>query len=84
VRQLRLGVERDGSTARVRVSDSGPGVPPELRDRIFEAFFTTRSNERAVGLGLAVSRELVERAGGRLTLSDAQSGATFLIELPVS
>jgi len=83
-RELRVGVERDAALVRLRVSDSGPGVPAELRDRIFEPFFTTRSNERVVGLGLTVSREIIERTGGRLTLADGSPGATFVIELPVS
>lgn len=82
-RELRVGLQQDGKRATLRVRDSGPGVPVELRDRIFEPFFTTRSNERAVGLGLVVSREIVEHAGGRLTLADASPGATFVIELPL-
>jgi signal transduction histidine kinase len=83
-RQLRVGLDLNGTVARLRVSDSGPGVPQDVRGRIFGPFFTTRSNDRAVGLGLAVSREIVERTGGRLTLADAASGATFVIELPLA
>jgi two-component system NtrC family sensor kinase len=82
-REIRIAVTREGAGVRIGVADSGPGVAPEHREQIFEPFFTTRSTERAVGLGLPVSRAIVERAGGRLTLADASPGATFVIELPV-
>jgi len=66
----------------VRVTDSGPGVPPELRQRIFEAFFTTKGS-RGTGLGLAVSRKLIEELGGSIAVESAPGhGATFTISLP--
>jgi two-component system NtrC family sensor kinase len=82
-REIRIAVTPEGSGVRILVADSGPGVAPEHREQIFEPFFTTRSTERAVGLGLPVSRAIVERAGGRLTLADTSTGATFVIDLPV-
>ncbi len=81
---MRVALARDGGVVQVTVSDSGPGVTAEIRDQIFEPFFTTRVTERAVGLGLAVSRAIVERAGGRLVLADSSPGATFVVELPTS
>jgi signal transduction histidine kinase len=64
------------------VVDDGPGVPEALRERIFEPFFTTKPEDRGTGLGLAVARDLVEAAGGRLTLGPADAGAAFLLHLP--
>lgn len=64
-----------------RVEDEGPGVAPELRDVLFEPFVTTRS--RGTGLGLAVSRRLVEQHGGTLALMPSAKGAVFELRLPV-
>ncbi|MER2560745.1 MAG: ATP-binding protein [Myxococcaceae bacterium] len=63
------------------VEDTGPGVPPELRARIFEAFFTTKPAGVGTGLGLAVSSRIIEEAGGRFGLAEG-SGAKFVITLP--
>ena len=72
--------------ARLRVRDRGFGIPPEERPYIFQRFFRT-SRAKAlsgVGLGLYISREIVERHGGALELeSTNESGSTFLVELPL-
>jgi signal transduction histidine kinase len=64
------------------VSDTGPGLPAENVDKIFSAFFTTKS--KGSGMGLAISRSIVESHGGRLwaTANDGQ-GATFYFTLPI-
>jgi signal transduction histidine kinase len=64
----------------LRVKDDGPGVPPEVRDRIFEAMFTTKA--KGSGLGLSLCRQVVEAHGGTLELEPSAQGATFLIALP--
>jgi signal transduction histidine kinase len=67
----------------IRVSDSGHGLRPETRDRIFDIFFSTR--EGGMGLGLSISRSIVEAHGGRLwTDTQQERGATFRFTLPVS
>jgi PAS domain S-box-containing protein len=87
---LETGVEarRENREPRVwlRVSDNGPGVPPELRDKLFEPFFTTKPEGIGTGLGLAVSRSLARDHGGDLTLepTSQQGGATFRLNLPIS
>lgn len=65
----------------VTVEDSGPGVPPEFRTRIFDAFFTTKPAGVGTGLGLAVSSRIIEETGGHLELAEG-SGAKFVITLP--
>lgn len=75
--EVRIGVEAVGDSARpthrLVVEDDGPGIPAELRARVFEPFFTTRSE--GTGLGLAIARRLVADVGGRIILeSDAGKG----------
>ena len=77
IRTSRAGVDR----VRVVIEDSGPGLTPELCERVFEAFYTTRPN--GLGVGLAISRSLAERHGGRLWAeSEGERGARFGLELP--
>lgn len=69
--QLEIGADF------VRVSDSGPGVPPEMRERIFEPFVTTKA--RGTGLGLAICRKLATSMNAELTLEEGDGGARFLL-----
>jgi len=75
------------------VQDDGPGVPKEIAGRIFEAGFTTkpcvgvsegRMSKASRGLGLALAKELVELAGGRLRLAPSARGARFEVEIPLT
>jgi signal transduction histidine kinase len=72
--------------ARVSVEDEGPGVPPELRERVFDRFFRVDPSRTRTtggsGLGLAIVRELVAAQGGRAWIDDAARGARGVIELP--
>lgn len=69
---------------RVSVADDGPGVPPEVRRRLFEPFISTKRQQNGTGLGLAIARQVAEECGGRLVLDDAHTpGAKFDLELPV-
>ncbi len=69
----------------VTVTDSGPGLPPELAQRVFDPFFTTKAPGKGTGLGLAICSRLVEEMGGRIDLeTEAGAGATFRILLPVT
>jgi signal transduction histidine kinase len=80
---ISAGFELDAVV--VTVSDSGCGVPPGLRDRIFEPFFTTKGETggKGLGLGLAVSKGMVEAMGGTITLRDnVPRGTVFTVTLP--
>jgi signal transduction histidine kinase len=67
----------------VRVRDNGPGVPAELRSKIFRTFFTTKDAGKGTGLGLSISRGIVQDHGGRLGVSSpASGGAVFHVILP--
>ncbi len=81
VRELKLTVAADGKDVTVTVRDTGPGVPPDLRERIFSG---RHSSRRGGGLGLARSRRLLARWNAELELPDPQpdAGALFRITLP--
>ena len=68
----------------ITVADNGPGIPPHLRARVFEPYFTTKPTGIGTGVGLAVSLGIVEAHGGTLTVKcPADGGAAFTITLPV-
>ncbi|HZN62147.1 MAG TPA: ATP-binding protein [Planctomycetota bacterium] len=78
--RLTVALERAGGRVRFTVSDTGTGVPPDLRDRIFEPFVTGRPD--GVGLGLTLTKRIVEDHGGRIGFESSDRGSTFWIELP--
>jgi signal transduction histidine kinase len=82
-----IGGQREGPTlprpvARVAISDTGPGIPPEHLDRIFEPYFTTK--EGGTGLGLALAHKIIQEHDGRIDVeAQVGSGATFVVVLPI-
>ena len=82
---LTISVGPHEHGVRVSVSDSGHGVPHELRGKIFEPFFTTKSAGEGSGLGLHIVRQIVESHGGTVNICDnAGGGARFEVVLPVT
>ncbi len=67
--------------AEIVVHDSGPGIPPDVVDKIFKPFFTTKA--MGTGLGLAVVRRIVEHHGGTIELGRLSPGAEFKLRLPL-
>lgn len=84
-RQIRLSVFVDGPEVVARIEDNGPGVPDAVRHRIFDPYFTTKAVEVGTGIGLSISRNVVESHGGtiRLVAGDLP-GACFEIRLPAA
>jgi signal transduction histidine kinase len=82
--EVRVTGRQEGARVVVLVEDNGPGFAPEVLPRLFEAFFTTKGPEHGTGLGLALSREMVEQFGGTLTAENRpEGGARLRLELPV-
>jgi len=78
-----LTAETSGGVVRIEVIDDGPGVSPEVVDRLFEPFVTTKTELPLAGLGLVVARALLEQSGGTLRSEPTGSGSRFVLELPV-
>lgn len=80
---VRAGTDAAGAAdVEITVSDTGPGIPAEVRDRIFEDGFTTKPLGEGNGLGLATVRRLVGQCGGTLTFTSNPAGTAFLVHLP--
>lgn len=82
IRELTVSVAtEDAQTIRVSVADTGPGLAPEVRERLFQPFVTTK--ESGMGVGLSICRTIIEAHGGRIWAEDNRNcGATFSFTLP--
>ena len=75
----------DGDALRLRIADTGRGIPAPLRERIFDPFFTTKEHAGQVGLGLSVSHSIVEAHHGRIVVESEEGlGAAFTVLLPAA
>jgi two-component system, NtrC family, sensor kinase len=81
--KMRIGLEQVAGKVRLSVEDTGAGIPEEIRQNIFDPFFTTKN--RGTGLGLAVTRQIVEAHHGSISCEAAAvQGTRFIIELPAA
>jgi signal transduction histidine kinase len=81
--ELRLECSSAGDTAEIRIVDTGPGIPPELRDKVFRLYFTTKQG--GSGIGLAMTFRIVQLHDGTIDFnSEPGKGTTFVIRLPIA
>lgn len=82
---IEVNVTRFENSAEIRVADAGPGIPPDLREKVFEPFFSSKANGRGIGLGLYVARRIAERHRGSIRVGAHQPrGTVITIQLPLA
>ncbi len=83
---VKVAARPSGETAEISVRDNGEGIPSEIRERVFEPFFSTKPPEKGTGLGLALCHDLVRENGGEIELRESTVGVgtEFVIRLPLS
>jgi signal transduction histidine kinase len=80
---ITIATRRDGDCAIVDVTDDGPGIPPEVREHIFDSFFTTKEVGKGTGMGLEVARRIVvDRHDGSIAVDSEPGRTTFHVSLP--
>jgi two-component system, NtrC family, sensor kinase len=81
---INIRTWHEDNVVYVAISDSGCGIPDEIKSRIFEPFFTTREVGKGTGLGLSISYDIVKKHNGNITVeSTVNKGATFTVRLPI-
>jgi signal transduction histidine kinase len=81
---ITIATRRDGSCAEIDVIDDGPGIPEDIREHVFDSFFTTKDVGHGTGLGLATARRIVvDRHDGTLNVESAPGRTTFRVRLPI-
>ena len=83
-RLIRVRTRADGAGISVEISDSGPGVPPELAAKIFQPHFTTKAAGKGTGLGLDIVSRVVAHHHGAVTCDSDATGARFVVRLPLA
>lgn len=82
-KKIRCSTRRSGDRVVLEISDNATGIPDEIKERIFDPFFSGKSAGRSLGLGLALAQSVVSRCGGEISVHDnEQGGATFVVTFP--
>jgi signal transduction histidine kinase/ligand-binding sensor domain-containing protein len=83
--QLTLRTYQHNGAIKIEIEDNGPGMSPEIRDKILQPFFTTKKGTQGTGLGLSITHDIVKAHGGSLDITSTQgSGTTFTVTIPQS
>jgi len=81
--RITIRSRREGSNAIVEIEDNGPGIPPEIQEKIFVRFFTTKPKGEGTGLGLDICRQIVEEHGGTFNVQSEPGRTVFVAVLPL-
>lgn len=81
--RLVISAANEGEALVIRVSDTGPGIPKEIEDRLFQSFVSA-GKRGGTGLGLAIVKKIVEEHGGRIAVTSSSAGSTFELTFPQS
>lgn len=80
---VRLSTAKIGNQVVLKISDNGPGIPDDIKDKIFQPFFTTKPTGQGTGLGLSISYDIVKAHGGTLEVKSKPGETVFLLALPI-
>jgi signal transduction histidine kinase/ligand-binding sensor domain-containing protein len=81
---VTVGTKKSGDQLEISVKDNGNGIPPEIKDKIFQPFFTSKPTGEGTGLGLSLSYDIVKAHGGALKVESSENkGTEFIIQLPL-
>ena len=83
--QISVGVDLDGSFVKITIADNGEGMNDEVKQRLFDNFYTTKPIGQGTGLGMGITRDIIEnKHGGKLTFDSTEGeGTTFILTIPV-
>jgi len=81
---LDIRVTQDQQSVFIEIEDDGPGIPVTVQGRVFEAFFTTKASGEGTGIGLDISRKIIEKHQGKLSFTSEPGCTIFTVELPVN
>jgi signal transduction histidine kinase len=82
--ELTLSCRRHNNNLEIKISDTGEGIPEEIKEEIFEPLFTTKKGARGIGLGLPISRKIIERHKGEISFTSKRGeGTAFYIRIPI-
>jgi len=82
---VMVSTKNMGTQIEIRVKDNGPGIPSEIKDKIFQPFFTTKPTGQGTGLGLSLAYDIVKAHGGEITVkSEEREGTEFIILIPIN
>jgi two-component system, NtrC family, sensor kinase len=83
--EIRIKTWQDDGRIYISISDTGCGIPEDLRERIFEPFVTTKEIGKGTGLGLSIAYDIIRKHGGNVSVeSEVGKGSTFTVDIPVS
>ena len=83
-RRVRVSIFEEGDRVVCAIADTGCGIPPESREKIFDAFYTTKGPSRGTGLGLPVVKQILERFAGDIVFESTGAGTTMRFSLPIA
>lgn len=78
---VRVSTKNLDDHIEIQVTDNGPGIPEDIKEKIFQPFFTTKPTGQGTGLGLSLSYDIVKAHGGKLAVTSDVEGSTFVISL---
>ena len=81
--ELRLEALRKDDRIQIRIQDSGSGIRPSDKEKVFEPFHSTKDKE-GTGLGLYITKQLLERRGGKIWFETSSKGTTFFVEFKIT